>query len=86
VYTIGVGREGIDFNPVVLQKISKETGGKYFVGDSVQRIEEIYSTINRLEKSEIKADRYIKRSYYFQYILLLGLIGLIAYFYLRNRE
>jgi len=86
VYTIGVGREGIDFNPVVLQKISKETEGKYFVGDSVQRIEEIYSTINRLEKSEIKADRYIKRSYYFQYILLLGLIGLIAYFYLRNRE
>jgi Ca-activated chloride channel family protein len=86
VYTIGIGREGMDFNPAVLQKIAKETGGKYFVGDSVQRIKDIYETINRLEKSEIKADRYIKKSYYFQYLLALALLGLMAYFYIRNRE
>jgi Ca-activated chloride channel family protein len=30
VYTIGVGRAGLDFNPAVLEKIARETGGKYF--------------------------------------------------------
>ncbi len=86
VYTIGIGREGMDFNPAVLQKIAKETGGKYFVGDSIQRIEDIYETINKLEKSEIKADKYIKKSYYFQYLLALALLFLIVYFYIKNRE
>ncbi len=86
VYTIGIGREGMDFNPAVLQKIAKETGGKYFVGDSIQRIEDIYATINKLEKSEIKADKYIKKSYYFQYLLALALLFLIVYFYIKNRE
>ena len=86
VYTIGIGREGMDFNPAVLQKIAKETGGKYFLGDSVQRIEDIYATINKLEKSEIKADKYIKKSYYFQYLLALALLFLIVYFYIKNRE
>jgi Ca-activated chloride channel family protein len=86
VYTIGVGREGMDFNPEVLKKISKATGGRYFVGNSVEKIQDIYETINRLEKSEIKADRYIKKTYYFQYILALALIFLILYFYIQNRE
>ncbi len=86
VYTIGIGREGMDFNPAVLQKIAKETGGKYFVGDSIQRIKDIYATINKLEKSEIKADKYIKKSYYFQYLLALALLFLIVYFYIKNRE
>ncbi len=45
VYTIGIGREGMDFNPAVLQKIAKETGGKYFLGDSVQRIEDLYAIL-----------------------------------------
>ncbi len=86
VYTIGVGQEGMDFNPSVLQKIAKETGGKYFVGNSVNRLQEIYSTINRLEKSEIKANKYVKKTYYFQYILFIALFALMLYFYLKNRE
>jgi len=86
VYTIGVGREGLDFNSEVLQKISKETGGKYFVGNSIERLEQIYETINKLEKSEIKADKYIKKTYYFQYLLTLALLSLILYFYFKNRE
>ena len=86
VYTIGVGQEGMDFNPSVLQKIANETGGKYFVGDSVERLKEIYKTINRLEKSEIKANKYVKKTYYYQYILFLSLFALMLYFYLKNRE
>jgi Ca-activated chloride channel family protein len=86
VYTIGVGRAGMDFNPAVLKKIAKETGGKYFAGDSVEKLQNIYKTIDKLEKSEIKADKYVKKSYYFQYFLALGLFGLILYFYITNKE
>lgn len=76
VYTVGVGREGIDFSPDVLQKISSATGGKYFAGDSVSKIESIYKEINNLEKSEIKSDKYIKKTYYFYYLLWLSLFWL----------
>jgi Ca-activated chloride channel family protein len=86
VYTIGVGQAGMDFNPAVLKQISKETGGKYFAGNSIEKLQNIYKTINKLEKSEIKADRYVKKQYYFQYFLALALFSLIFYFYITNKE
>lgn len=86
VYTIGVGRAGMDFNSAVLKQISKETGGKYFAGNSIEKLQNIYKTINKLEKSEIKADRYVKKQYYFQYFLALALFSLIFYFYITNKE
>ena len=85
VYTIGVGTPG-DFNPEVLQKIAKATGGKYFSANSVQKLQEIYKTIDRLEKSEIKSNKYIKKSYYFAYPLTLAMLFLLLYFYLLNKE
>lgn len=85
VYTIGVGRVG-DFNPEVLNAIATQTGGEYFSANSVQRLKEIYATINKLEKSEIKANKYVKKTYYFQYTLLFALLFLVTYFYLANKE
>lgn len=86
VYTVGVGRAGYDFNPAVLQKISKETGGRYFSANTIEKLKEIYSVINRLEKSDIKADKYVKKTYYFQYLLAFALILLFSYFIVSNRE
>ena len=73
VYTIGVGRVG-DFNPKVLHKIAKATGGKYYSADSGNKIKAIYSEIDKLEKSKIKANKYVKKSYFFQYPLAIGLL------------
>ena len=86
VYTVGVGNAGSDFNPAVLQQISKETGGKYFSANTIEKLKEIYSVINTLEKSEIKADKYVKKTYYFQYILAFALLFLLSYFIVANRE
>ena len=77
VYTIGIGSRG-DYNPWVLEKIAKETGGRFFEADSVQKLEEVYRTIDRLEKSEIKANRYVKKEYYFMYPLALALLLMAA--------
>ncbi len=85
VYTVGVGGAG-DFNPAVLKKIAKDTGGKYFAASSVEKLKEIYKIIDTLEKSEIKADKYVKKTYYFQYLLALSMLFLILYFYISNKE
>lgn len=85
VYTIGVGEAG-DFNPQVLQKIAKATGGKYFSANSIERLKNIYKTIDKLEKSKIKSNKYIKKHYYFSYPLNLAMLTLLLYLYLRNKE
>jgi len=86
VYTVGVGVEGRDFDPRALRKISKETGGRYFKGDSIKKLQEIYATIDKLEKSEIKADKYVKKTYFFQYLLALALLFYLGYFVVANKE
>jgi Ca-activated chloride channel family protein len=85
VYTVGVGGVG-DFNPAVLKKIAQDTGGKYFAASTVEKLKDIYKTIDKLEKSDIKVDKYVKKSYYFQYLLALSLLFLALYFYLRVKE
>jgi len=81
-----VGRAGYDFNPAVLQQISKATGGEYFSADTIEKLKRIYQTINKLEKSEIKADKYVKKTYYFQYLLALALLTFLGYFLVANKE
>ncbi len=81
VYTIGVGRVG-DYDPNVLKYIAKESGGKFFEARSAKALKKVYKTIDSLEKSKIKAKRYVKKSYYFEYPLVVGVVllfGLILY-------
>ncbi len=85
VYVIGVGGRG-DYNPYVLRRIAKETGGEFFEADSVRKLKRIYDTIDRLEKSEIKSDKYVKKSHYFQYPLAGGLLIVLLFFLYRNRR
>ena len=83
-YTVGVGGRG-DFDPAVLQKIAEETGGRFFEATTIRRLEAIYAEIDALEKSEIKADKYIKKRYYFQYPLGAALVLLTLFAILRRR-
>jgi Ca-activated chloride channel family protein len=85
VYTIGIGGRG-DYNPYVLKEIAQKTGGEFFEADSVAKLKEVYETINRLEKSEIKTDKYLNKSYYFGYPLSFAILLLLVIFYIRNRR
>lgn len=84
VYTIGIGQRG-DYNPYVLQQISQETNGKFFEANSKEQIKKIYETINSLEKTEIKTDKYVKKEYYYQYPLDIA-IGLLFMLMILNRR
>jgi len=85
VYTIGIGGAG-DFDPNVLKKIAKESGGKFFSANSKQKLAQVYATIDKLEKSKIKANKYIQKSYYFEYPLSLALFLIILLIFSRNKE
>lgn len=84
VYSIGVGNRG-DYNPIDLQKISKETGGKFFEANSIRKLKEIYADINRLEKSEIKMNKFVRKTHYFQYPLSIALLFLFLYFLYKSK-
>jgi len=83
VYTIGIGNVG-SFNPQVLQKIAQKTGGKFFRASSTQELKKIYKTIDKLEKSKFKAQKYSKKNYYFEYPLLLALLLLTGFIFYRE--
>jgi len=85
VYTIGIGRQG-DYNPYVLKQIAQKTGGKFFEADTITKLKNIYKTIDSLEKSQIKTDRYINKRYFFAYPLSLALMLLVGLFFIRNKR
>jgi Ca-activated chloride channel family protein len=84
VYTIGIGGYG-DYNPIVLQEIAKQTGGKFYEANSKQKIQAIYNEIDTLEKSEIKTDKFVKMEYFYQYPLDVA-IGLLFIFMIYSRR
>jgi len=84
VYVIGVGGRG-NYDPTVLHKIADETGGKFYEADSVARLKQVYAQIDALEKSEIKADKYVKKQYFYQYPLAAGALLLLLFTLMRRR-
>lgn len=84
VYVIGVGGRG-DYDPTVLRKIAEETGGTFYEADSVARLKQVYAQIDALEKSEIRADKYVKKQYFFQYPLGAALALLVLFILMRRR-
>ena len=85
VYVIGVGGRG-DVDPTVLNKIALETGGKFYMAGTPERIKEIYDEIDTLEKSEIKANKYIKKHYFYQYPLGAAVAVMFLYIFVRRRR
>ena len=84
VYTIGIGSIG-DYDPLVLEQIASKTGGKFFQANSVEKLKQIYEHINSLEKSEIKAQKYVKKDYFYAYPLDIAIVLLLMLIILNRR-
>ena len=85
VYTIGIGNRG-EFNEDYLKLISYKTDGQFFAASNKDALKEIYEKIDRLEKSKIESEKYIKKSYYYEYPLFLAFLALLFYTYLLNKR
>ncbi len=78
VFTIGVGRYG-DYDERVLKLIAQKSGGEFFAARNSNNLEKIYSYIDKLQKSELKAKPRFNTNYLFIYPLALSLLFLFGY-------
>lgn len=79
----------VNIDEVLLKKMAQITGGKYFRATSNQALKNIYSEIDKLEKSKIEVTEFRKRKEEFRILLLIAatlLLGefLIKHLYLRS--
>ncbi len=82
IYTIGIGEP----NRLLLHEVSKNSGGKSFIANSKDNLEEIYEHINKLEKSKIDQNKIILKEYYFFFPLFIAFLSLVFYVFLKNRR
>jgi Ca-activated chloride channel family protein len=67
-----------------LQEIAKRTGGKYFRARSGDELDQIYSTIDALERTKINVSAHIQYRELFQYFTYAGLALLVLEVVLAN--
>ena len=80
IYTIAVGD---DFNPAVLQEIATQTGGKSFAALNEDELTGVYEEINTMESSQIKSQQFLKKEYFYQYVLIFAFF-LLSFYMLRR--
>ncbi len=85
VYPIGIGMPH-EYNQDVLLQIANESGGVAFGASNANELKEVYKTIDKLEKSEIRSESFTNVNYYYQFPLFISLLSLMLYIYLRNKR
>jgi Ca-activated chloride channel family protein len=90
IYTIGIGGELYTWdiygrkqrvagvNAVLLQKIARETGGKYFEAKRADQMRAIYDTIDALEKTKIESPIFTQYHDWFMPILWIVCILMVT--------
>ena len=68
----------------MLKEIADKTGGKYFRARSKDELEEIYTIIDDMEKTEIKVSAHIQYRELFHYFTMAGLLLLVLELILAN--
>ena len=77
------GRRGYQMVPVdidedTLQQISKMTNGKYYRADNAERFQQIYSEIDKLEKTEAEVKKFAQHTELFALFVSVGLAMLLV--------
>ncbi len=73
----------VQIDEALMQKISKETGGKYFRATNNNSLEKVYKDIDKLEKTKIEINSYKRYAELFFAYALIGLFLLILELVLR---
>ena len=92
IYTIGIGAyernvpsffgvmrkvKNTDLDENLLTKMSEETNGKYFRASDEKSFEEIFSEINKLEKTEIEKQDFVQKEELYMGLVKASLIFLL---------
>ena len=85
IYTIGIGdRRGID--EAYLRYVAQKSKGHYFYAKDANSLKKVYATIDRLEKSEIKAGEFVKKEQLYPYVLFIAILALLGFIYIYSKR
>ena len=82
IYTIGMGRKG-EYDAKLLERIAQESGGTFYEAFNRDELTGVYDAIDRLERSKIRAQHYLRQEYHFAWPLAAASLLL---FFLWRRE
>ena len=85
VYAIGIGRSG-EYDDTILSLIALKSGGAFFRASSEQMLVEVYHKIDAMQKSLQKSETPMRTNYLYMYPLLVGILALFGYVWIRMRE
>ena len=74
----------VSIDEETLKAIAEKTGGLYFLAENLEGLQEIYDTIDKLEKTEVKVDIFADYSEIYPWLLVPAVILLLVYAVLRN--
>ena len=74
----------VNIDEETLTAIAEKTGGLYFRAEDLEGLEEIYATIDRMEKTEVKVDIFADYSELYPYLLVPAMLLMPVYIILRN--
>ena len=78
------GLTKVEIDETLLKTIAKNTGGLYFRATDNKKLEEIYSEINKLEKTEVEEFKYFNYDEKFRPLILLALALILIEWLARN--
>jgi Ca-activated chloride channel family protein len=78
------GLTKVEIDEALLKTIAKNTGGLYFRATDNKKLEEIYSEINKLEKTEVEEFKYFNYDEKFRPLILLALALILLEWLARN--
>ncbi|MEK9608069.1 MAG: VWA domain-containing protein, partial [Flavobacteriaceae bacterium] len=78
------GMTKVEIDEDLLKEIAEQTGGLYFRATDNKKLEEIYSEINKLEKTEIEEFKYYNYNEKFRPLVLLALVLILIEWFLKN--
>ncbi len=64
----------VDLDEKTLKAIAEETGGHYFRAQKMDGLQEVYATIDKMEKTDVKVDTYAEYNDLYIYLLLPALV------------
>ena len=74
----------VEIDEKTLEEIASRTGGRYFRATDKGSLYEVYERINKLEKSRIETDEFVKHNELYGSYLLWALVLLLAEFVVRR--
>jgi Ca-activated chloride channel family protein len=74
----------VNIDEDTLRTIADETGGLYFRAENLEGLQQIYDTIDKLEKTEVKVDLFADYSEIYPWLLIPAILLLPIYVILRN--